>query len=99
MDVTRNTTNTVVKTTSEIGVVKEDSATMKEGAPWEADIGIGAANKNKFSTYPISSLNSEREASILSEGVDPLEIFEEINITERANKLGLSWAKLSLSWG
>ena len=57
MDVTRNTINTVVETISEIGVANENSATMKESAPWEADIEIGAANENKFGTYPISSSN------------------------------------------
>ena len=85
IDVTRNTINTVVETVSEIGVANENSVTMKESAACETDIEIEAANETKFGTYPISSSNSESEASILSEGVDPLEIFEEINTAERAN--------------
>ena len=85
MNITGNATNTVMETTSKFGVVNEGSVSLKEDTLWEANENIGVASENKYSTHPVSSLNSKRKVSIPSEGIDPLEIFEETNMTESAN--------------
>ena len=72
----------MMETTSKLGVVNEVSVSLKEDTPWEADKGIRVASKNEYSVNPASSLNSKRKVSIPLEGIDPLEIFEEMNMNE-----------------
>ena len=80
--ITGGAKDVMMKTISKLEVVNEVSVSLKEGTPWEADKGIGAASKNEYSAHPASSLNSKRKVSIPLEGIDPLEIFEEMNMNE-----------------
>ena len=94
MNITGNATNTVMKTTSEFGIVNEGSVSLKEDTLWEVNENIGVASENRYSTHPVSSSNSKRKVSIPSKGIDPWEIFEEINMTERANDMMEATSKL-----
>lgn len=76
---------TVAEIVSGIGGANKNSVTVRGNTACDIDIEIKAAKENKFGTDPIFSSERENEASNLSEIIDPLEVFDEKDITESTN--------------